>query len=229
MDTNTRLENEDLFDSQNSKGKNRIISLNEQGIFTVEDFINSDVINITKTPYIRRYYTALQHALRYKYKGEPLAVDVLLDKVVKIDRSICRFNSPEVKIRIATNLGFEIFPIGRIAKDLAKKKMIDNDDFYQHSAVKNGGYKQDSYIVTMMEIIKSLAQSGNKLAQFYVDYKEQKELEEKQQEEPSVTLEKMKSELVLLTAQRDKLDEMINLLTKQVKILEGGNEFHGRK
>ena len=29
MDINTRLENEDLFDSQSSKGKNRIIALNK--------------------------------------------------------------------------------------------------------------------------------------------------------------------------------------------------------
>lgn len=35
MNINTRLENEDLFDSQNAKGKNRIIALNEKGIFTV--------------------------------------------------------------------------------------------------------------------------------------------------------------------------------------------------
>ena len=49
MDINTRLENEVLFDSQSSKGKNRIIALNEKGIFTVEDFINCDITNITKT------------------------------------------------------------------------------------------------------------------------------------------------------------------------------------
>lgn len=35
MNINTRLENEDLFDSQNAKGKNRIKALNEKGIFTV--------------------------------------------------------------------------------------------------------------------------------------------------------------------------------------------------
>ena len=75
MDINTRLENEDLFDSQSSKGKNRIIALNEKGIFTVEDFINCDINNITKTSYIRSHYIAIQYALRYKYKGEPLVTD----------------------------------------------------------------------------------------------------------------------------------------------------------
>ena len=30
MDINTRLENEDLFDSQSSKGKNRIIALRKE-------------------------------------------------------------------------------------------------------------------------------------------------------------------------------------------------------
>jgi hypothetical protein len=87
MDINTRLENEVLFDSQSSKGKNRIIALNEKGIFTVEDFINCDITNITKTSYIRSHYIAIQYALKYKYKGEPLVTDVLLDRNFRVPRS----------------------------------------------------------------------------------------------------------------------------------------------
>lgn len=232
MDIKTRLENEDLFDSQDAICKKRIISLNERGIFTVEDFINCDIASITKTSYLRKYYIAIQHVLKYKYKGEPLALDVLLDKEFEIRRSVYGYGYEtfsQVKIRIARNLGFESSRAGRIAKEIVKKKAIDNDDYYPHSADKNGGFKQDSYNVSIMEILKAIAQSGDKLAQFYVDYKDKIELEERQQQTSSETLEKLKSEIVLLTTQREELDKKIRQLTEQVQILEGGGIVNGRK
>ena len=106
--------------------------------------------------------------------------------------------------------------------------MIENDDYYQHSAVKSGGFKQDSYRVSIIEILKRLAISGDKLAQFYVEYHEKQELEEKQQTS-SETLEKLKSEIVFLTTQRDELDKRICQLMEQVQTLEGGNIVNGRK
>lgn len=229
MDIKTRLENEDLFDSQNVKGKNRITSLNEHGIFTVEDFINCDIVNITKTSYLRRYYIAIQHALKYKYKGEPLVSDVLLDKEFEFDRTKFGLGvSSNYRIGIMEKLGFKVDPSTRIAKKIVENKMKANDDYYQHSAAKNGGFKQDSYKVSIIEILKSIAQSGDKLAQFYVEYKEKQELEEKQQTS-SETLQKLKSEIVLLTTQRDELDERIRQLMEQVQTLEGGNIVNGRK
>lgn len=230
MDIKTRLENEDLFDSQNAKGKNRIISLNEHGIFTIEDFINCDIANITKTSYLRRYYIAIQHALKYKYKGEPLVSDVLLDKEFEIDR--VKFGlgvSSNFRIGAMGKLGFEVYPSTRIAKKILENKMKENDDYYQHSAAKNGGFKQDSYKVSIIEILKAITQSGDKLAQFYVEYHEKKELEERQQVISTETLEKLKSEIVLLTTQRDELDERIRQLTEQVHMLEGGSIINGRK
>lgn len=81
----------------------------------------------------------------------------------------------------------------------------------------------------MMEILKVKAQSGDKLAQFYVDYQEQKSLEEGQQKSNTEILEKLKNEIVSLTTQRDKLDEKICQLTEKVQKLEGGNISNGRK
>lgn len=117
MNINTRLENEDLFDSQNAKGKNRIIALNEKGIFTVEDFINCDITNITKTSYIRSHYIAIQYALKYKYKGEPLVTDVLLDENFRVPRYKIAFGSHyDFYIRSMTKLGFENYSMSQIEK-----------------------------------------------------------------------------------------------------------------
>lgn len=230
MNINTRLENEDLFDSQNAKGKNRIIALNEKGIFTVEDFINCDITNITKTSYIRNYYIAIQYALRYKYKGEPLVTDVLLDKEFKIHRRRIGFGSDHnFYIGSMTRLGFENYSMSRIAYKILINKMKENNDYYQYQIAKNGEIKQEYYNISMMEIIKNKAQSGDKLAQFYVDYQEQKKLEEEQKKSDFEVLEKLKNEIVLLTTQRDKLDKKICELTEQVQKIKGGNISNGRK
>mgnify|MGYP000145195569 CR=1 FL=1 len=108
-------------------------------------------------------------------------------------------------------------------------KMKENDDDYPHRIVANGGIKQEYYNVSMMEILKVKAQSGDKLAKFYVNYQEQKSLEEGQQKSNAEILEKLKNEIVSLTIQRDKLDEKIRQLTEQVQKLEGGNISNGRK
>lgn len=229
MDIKTRLENEELFGYQPNVGKKRIVALNNKGIFTVEDFINCDITNITTTSYMRRYYIAVQHVLKYKYEDEPLVLDVLFDKEYKIGRERCGLGAPfKLHIGGATKIGFENSTFSEIAKKLLKHKMIENDDYYQHSAVKNGGFKKDSYNVSIIEILKALAQSGDKLAQFYVDYYEKQILEEKPQTS-SETLEKLKNEIVLLTTKRDELDEKIYQLKEQVQTLEGGNIVNGRK
>lgn len=107
--------------------------------------------------------------------------------------------------------------------------MKENDDYYPHRIAANGCIKQEYYNVSMMEILKVKAQSGDKLAQFYVNYQEQKSLEEGQQKSNAEILEKLKNEIVSLTIQRDKLDEKIRQLTEQVQKLEGGNISNGRK
>jgi hypothetical protein len=89
--------------------------------------------------------------------------------------------------------------------------------------------KLTDYINIFERILSVKAQSGDKLAQFYVDYQEQKSLEEEQQKSNTEILEKLKNEIVSLTTQRDKLDEKIRQLTEQVHKLEGGNISNGRK
>lgn len=237
MDIKTRLENEELFGYQPNIGQKRIIALNKKGIFTIEDFINCDAFNITTTSHKKKYYLALQHALKYKYKGEPLVLDVLLDKEYEISREMCGFGSHSynrIKIDDVIKLGFEGYDISRIAKDILENKMKKNNDYYPHDISKNGGIKREFYSISIMEIIKVLAQSGDKLAQFYVDYKENVdcqekiEFEESQKQSSSETLETLKSTIILLTAQRDELDKKINQLTEQVNTLEGGNIVNGK-
>lgn len=106
--------------------------------------------------------------------------------------------------------------------------MVENNDYYPHRIAANGGVKQEYYNVSMM-VLKVKAQSGDKLAKFYVDYQEQKSLEEGQQKSNTEILEKLKNEIVSLTTQRDKLDEKIRQLTEQVQKLEGGNISNGRE
>lgn len=48
--------------------------------------------------------------------------------------------------------------------------MKENDDYYPYRIAVNGDIKQEYYNVSMMEILKVKAQSGDKLAQFYVNY-----------------------------------------------------------
>ena len=237
MDIKDRLESIDLFEPQSATGKNRIISLNNKGIFTVEDFINCDIDGLTKTSYIRREYKAIQHVLRYKYKGEPLVLDVLLDKSFSLRRSDVMgltttpyFNAIEKSFR---RIGLGGLTASHIAIKLAKEKMVDNHDFYSYDAV-DGKFKKDKYEVLVIDILKHMAQKGSKLAKFYVEYQEKKELEERQQHSPSEhnsseVLENLKSTIVLLTSQRDALDEKIRQLTEQVQTLEGGSIVNGRK
>lgn len=96
---------------------NKIIALNERGIFTVEDFINCNITNITKTSYIRSHYIAIQYALKYKYKGEPLVTDVLLDRNFRVPRSKIALSSHyDFYIRAMTKLGFENYSTSQIEK-----------------------------------------------------------------------------------------------------------------
>ena len=225
MDIKTRLENEELFSFQPNIGKKRIIALNNKGIFTIEDFLNSDVAHITTTSYMRKYYIAVQHILKYKYKGEPLVLDVLLDKEYEVSREKYGLNpSFEPIIANAPKLGFKPRSFSQIARHILALKMIKNDDY----SAKNDGYKQNYYTVSIFEILKGLALAGDKLAQFYVEYHEKQELENKQQTS-SETLKKIKKEIDLLTSQENELDQKIYQLEKQVQTLEGGNIVNGRK
>ncbi len=215
MDVKTRLENEELFGSQPGR---RVIFLNTKKIFTVEDFINCDINQITASCYTRRYYMALQHALKYKYKGEPLALDVLLDREYQIGHEHYKMSTDyDLNISEAKILGFEDSKLSSYARRILKSKMIDNDDYYP---TKNGRYKQDFYTVSIIEILDMMASKGDKLAKFYVDYKRKKGIEENQQDSTEY-YEKLKSEIILLTVERDKLDKKILELTEQLNALKG--------
>lgn len=79
MDLKTELSKESIF-IEKSQSVITINNLNKKGIYTIEDFINNDVEKITKTPTTRKTYRAIQKILRYKYLGEPLVLDIILDK-----------------------------------------------------------------------------------------------------------------------------------------------------
>ena len=109
---------------------------------------------------IRSHYIAIQYALRYKYKGEPLVTDVLLDRNFRVPRSkIALASHYDFYIRNMTKLGFENYSTSQIGKKILINKMKENDDYYPHRITANGGIKQGYYNVSMMEILKVKAQS----------------------------------------------------------------------
>ena len=228
MNIKTRLLNEELFGYQPYIGERRAIALNIKGIFTIEDFINCDVFTLATNSYLRNYYLALQHVLKYKYLGTPLVNDILLDTVYRVDREKCKSNC-EFVIYNAKKLGFDYKKFSKVAKEILDLKVAENSDYHPFNPDENGFSNYWCYELPTIEILQKLADGGDKLAQFYVSYQNKKKYyEEKTLEAKQEAIFKLKCEMTALLMDRDEINEKIHQVKEQLKDLERDN-INGRK
>ena len=204
MDLKTRLEDESIFAKKYQAGMT-IKTLNEKGIFTVEDFINCDIAKVIHSS-SRKQLFAFQKILKYKYLGEPLAMDIILEKEypdeIIIDRDLKRD---------IIKLGFGSYGFYSLAKEILNKK---------------GSCK-------MIDIILRLDDKFDFLKEFYIEYYNTQILKENVEEAPvesdKNSLDTLKNELVGLLNQRNALDTKIASLLEQINTLEGGKTNNARK
>lgn len=207
MDLITRLENEPIFFSQMIKGKKRIEKLNKKGVFTIEDFINCDVEQLTSTDYLIKQYRAFQHILRYKYLNMPLVLDIILDKEYNEIKFFSQFSRDLVK------LGFGEVIFSNLAERLRKE--------------------DPSKPIKMIDLLKTISiyvknYQYQSLAQFYVDYYDQEILKQPNHNISTHSIEELKNQLTVLLIQRNELDSKISAIEQQISTLEGGTVTNGR-
>ncbi|MDD6878611.1 MAG: hypothetical protein PUD59_00045 [bacterium] len=211
MDLRTRLEDEEIFCSNNKKNLNRIKKLNYAGIFTIENFINADIDLLTKTPYLSKQYKAFQKILRYKYCNDVLPQDILLYKNYDIDTIDYRWENVMLTLE---DLGFgKVFFI-----DIRNALIARNS---------SGNIK----IIDILReaALKDYVEQNRIIAKFYVDYYDKEILKNHETETSINSIKDLKKQLASLINQKNQLDDKIFKLTEQVKMLEERQSKNGRK
>ena len=223
MDLNINLrEDKFLFpDENNNNGKNNgsgliVAALNKRGIFTINDLINYDQTKFSSNS--AHYLRALIQILRYKYLGEELINDVLLESDYT--------NSAKDHKKLARDLKMLGFGRGSMPKEVYNIVV----SFMQR--------QPDRTIITMEQVLKSDSPVLRKLELignadfrgFYLEYLEQKRRKNQQEilEPTKEVLESLKNQLCRLITERDELDKKINDLQDKINALDGGQEVHGK-
>lgn len=205
-DTKINLNEEALF-AEKPYVMRTINTLNKKGIFTVEEFINTDSRDLATDGNRRKQFRAFQEILKYKYLGTPMVIDVLLDK---------EYTSTNDSIsNDLVTLGFGNSLWDGMAENFYKSK---------------GPFK-------IIDFIMELDNSFDYLKFFYIEYYNSNNKLRKKNINGSTPsydkdkdyLESLKNELVNVLLQRKKLDEHISLLLAQISKLEGVIKSHARK
>lgn len=204
MELKTKLEEEILF-IKSPRPKLIINHLNKKGIFTVEDFINCDVEQMSSNSIRRKEFRAYQGILKYKYLGTPLVVDVLLEKEI----------NGQITIRELT-------------------KALNTLGFNVHTNVHTENLSWDSStMIKMIDYIRHISSGAyDNLKDFYIEYYDtqikKQNSEEDIVESDKSSLEMLKTELISLVSRRDELNEKIKSLSEKINSLEG-NKVNGKK
>lgn len=242
MDIKTRLEEDKvLFNNfQNNLSRTNVISsLNNSGIYTVEDFINAKSSDFSSGN--RKLYTAMSHILKSSYLNETLLYDVILEKKYSLDATGIKECAKDLgtlgltKDRLSSVVSI-------VREHLAAEGLCTyNDDNYD--AMDYGIYITDHYDVVsnvssntfnMEDLIRKLDinASGPNMRQFYIEYMNQKQLEIKQNfnDENDVTvLNELKQELQALIEMQNSIQMQIDTVKNKISIIEGEKKDYGRK
>lgn len=211
-DINTKLEYDDFLHS-NVNMDSKIRYLNGKKIYTVKDLIYCDQSQLPASNL--QFYQALIQVLRYKYLGEELPNDVILEKKYLVD---------------ACGRGKDV---KELRKDLVKLGFGLSSRREKHNFLYQRG--QDGFnFISMKEVLvsddifKALAkEKGFAFRNFYLKYigymeKQNKKEEPEKEQSPKVALEYLKGQLQALTLTRDNLDKQIEELQEQLALIEGG-------
>ena len=240
MDIKTRIEDEELFHTNNHKHDTAIIKkLQSNNIYTIEDYIKGDANSIYSDELAKKHFEAIKKILKYKYNGESLDIAALLNKKHKIEskRFMSIYNHLNfskktiqdifINVDDMTSLGIygyiDIIIASRISCEIIADKMKKNGDFHiPYVDNIDGGFNRKYYEVTPLEIFKRIIIEKNdkfihnEVIEFYVNYYD------KMQSKDSIkTLEQLKQKLISLTAQKQQIDNDIFKCMEQIQNIEG--------
>ena len=233
MNENIRLEDEELLFVGLDPAR-RIKILNDMGIFTVKDFLDTDevvLLGLKTNGRTKNSFVVYHQILKYKYRGQKMVRDVYLDK--EYHRGTSAPSDSKKYVLAKESLYVAIRDLGLYDQYI---QHLNAHEFHKL-------YEQDQ--ISMIEAIKLISQivpKYKKLCDFYIEYY-QKEIKKSPEldsneldslknqlvELDSNELDSLKNQLVELVRQKAVLDSEIARLVEQVNTLEGGNITNGRK
>lgn len=227
MDIKTRLEDDTILfaDFNNNTSRTNVLtSLNNVGVYTVEDLINADASIFPAQS--RKLYTAMAHVFRKAYLNQDLVYDVLFQKEYEV-KKIGYSNESE--------LPNDLLRLGVIKGTIQTIKYHLLFDLGLSE-----GYPNPTVTIEYLLREKGMNASGPNLRRFYLNYiDEKKKLEQSSNEQiipesnvenvDSSSLTSLKVQLQTLIAMKQGLEKQIDTLQNQIATLEGGSINNGRK
>lgn len=225
MDENIRLEDEELL-FIGIDPTSRIKKLNDMGIFTIKDFLDTDevvLLGLKNNGWTKNPFVVYHQILKYKYRGQKMVRDVYLDreyhKVPNVyDVLTSAPSDSKITILRDGNIGFALKDLGLYDQAIPHLHAREFAKVYEHDQIS---------MIDAIKLISQMVPKYKKLCDFYIEYYE-KEIK-KSTELDSNELESLKNQLVELIRQKANLDSEIASLIEQVNSLEEGNIKNARK
>jgi len=207
MNVKDRIEKDSIFDMSERNAIGIIKSLNNHNIYTIEELINSEDMNL---PFARKkqpngkqfFYQALRSIFKYKYLGEDFELEKILTKSYPIEPK--KPNNKFIFNIDARKLGLVIVS--------TEDELFDKDSFTMDEVLKRDDLVQDP--------------SGVKLKEFYLKY-----LEELNKDNPNYTnmetiryINYLKEELPSKIKRKEVLNEYITDIKSKIERLERVDE-----
>ena len=231
LSLNTYLKDDKLFllgDLDNNEGKKKnankliILELNKKGIFTVEDLIKCDCSQFGSSN--SHYYNALIQIMKYRYLGNDLENDILLESVYT--HSNKDLNRLVMDLR---RLGF-----GRNIKhfrDLIfdNKYIIDvlfGEDTFTMENFLNSDSDSGEFLNKIPNILRNHTIGNIDLVKIYLEY-----IREKKEKlaSPKEKLIRLKNELEGLIKKRNSLDNQIDEINQQINFINEEEQHYRGK
>lgn len=213
-----RLEDEPFLNSKPNFGQN-LIGLHNRGIYTLNDFITMDLKSIPDKTRRNEFFRMID-ILKYKYLGEDLVCDVLLQKIypATYDEYLKLKEKYHYSDIMEEWLMRDILQI--LKRDCSKLGIPFKEVKYRRLFRPN----MEQTTLSMKDYLEDedIRDSHSKyLVDFYLEYIKTKE-SKKDVAITSSELETLKKQLSSLTSQRDDLDKQIIDVQNQIQIMSEG-------
>ncbi len=214
-----RLEDEPFLNSKPNFGQN-LISLHNRGIYTLNDFITMDLKTIPNRSR-RNLFFRMIDILKYKYLGEDLVCDVLLQKIYPATyEEYLKLKEKYHYSYVSVEQLLPILLIGDFKKDCSDLGIPFREIKYKRlfrPSSKQTTLSMKDYLES--EDIRN--SSAKYLVDFYLEYLKIKD-DKKDDAITSSKLEALKKQLSSLTNQRDDLNKQIEDIRVQIQLISEG-------
>lgn len=236
MDIKTRLEDDTVLLCRPTKHKSEntkiIRNLNKRGVFTIEDLINYDLKKIISG--IRPIFMSMIDVYRHEYLEEPLVLEVLFDKEYEHSFEGYKESFKDLRKLGLISLGNwdRIYTLishfdGKVIEDKTKPNhqlvgVIVSPKYVDKKFNLQPLLEVDNYIVKNDAV---------DLRGYYLEYLEKKKNQSQcniKSNEADILAE-LKKQLQFLISMRDNIDEQINLIQKELKENDRGENKNVRK